>query len=414
MTRLVRGVASYVGTTRELNRNLKLLLMCTMLSGIGQGIFLVDFNLYILSLGVDANVLGRILSAGPFAHALASIPVGFMGEVLGYRFSFLAIYALAGLSQLAQVATSSVAVIAAASFAAGLAFSGDFVVRLPFVAANAGSSVRTRAFSISTVVNAISFAVGSFLAGYLPDMLASIAPDLTTCYRYTLYIAGVLTLAAVIPALLICDAQRSRRSKISLYPYLWGIDRFTVKVAAVELFLGLTLGLTNPFMNIFYLYHLRTSREFFGTVAALALLPMMLATVVGPAIAARRGNLNTVTLARFVMPVAIAGMALTTSPWLATGGYWAYRALFMMSQSIWFAFVMDSALPRAKAAASAWLEITYWIGTGVAAPVTGALLARSNYVMPFYMSAVAALLAAMLTHISLGWRRARPPETAVV
>ncbi len=41
---------------------------------VAQGIFAVDFNLYILSLGVTADTLGAVLSAAPFAQALASWP----------------------------------------------------------------------------------------------------------------------------------------------------------------------------------------------------------------------------------------------------------------------------------------------------------------------------------------------------
>jgi predicted MFS family arabinose efflux permease len=58
---------------------------------------------------------------------------------------------------------------------------------------------------------------------------------------------------------------------------------------------------------------------------------------------------------------------------------------------------MDSAHPRAKAAASAWLEIAFWVGQGLAALATGAWLARSSYTLPFYVATVAALIAGLLS-----------------
>lgn len=398
VSRLGRGVVSYLGEARQFKRNVRLLLLASVLSGVAQGIFNVDFNLYILSLGIEPDVLGGILSAGPLAHALASIPVGFLGESFGYRKAFVAIYGLAGLSQLAQVTTPNINVIVAAAFVTGLAFSGDFVVRLPFLAASAAESRRTHVFSFSSVLTSLSFALGSFFAGYVPNLLSWLTPDLTASYRYTLYIAGALTLLAVLPASMIQDDVLRQRKKISLYPYLWGIDRFTVRVAVVELFIGLTMGLINPFMNVFYIYRLGTSREFFGNVAALAVVPTMAATAIGPAIAVRLSNIGAVTAARWLVPVSTLAMALTTSPFIGTGGYWAYRALFMMSQSIWFAFVMETAAPRAKAATSAWLEITFWIGMAIAAQVTGRLLALSNYALPFYISTASAVVTGILTY----------------
>lgn len=398
VSRLGRGLVSYFSEARQFKRNVRLLLLASLLSGVAQGIFNVDFNLYILSLGIKPDVLGGILSAGPLAHALASIPVGFLGEVFGYRKAFVAIYGLAGLSQLAQVATPNINVIVAAAFVTGLAFSGDFVVRLPFLAASAAESRRTHVFSFSSVLTSLAFALGSFFAGYLPNLLSWLTPDLTTSYRYTLYIAGALTLLAVFPASMIQDDVLRQRKKISLYPYLWGIDRFTVRVAVVELFIGLTMGLINPFMNVFYIFRLGTSREFFGNVAALAVVPTMAATAIGPAIAVRLSNIGAVTAARWLVPASTLAMALTTSPFIGTGAYWAYRALFMMSQSIWFAFVMETAAPRAKAATSAWLEITFWIGMAIAAQVTGRLLALSNYALPFYISTASAVVTGILTH----------------
>jgi predicted MFS family arabinose efflux permease len=134
----------------------------------------------------------------------------------------------------------------------------------------------------------------------------------------------------------------------------------------------------------------------------------MLATAIGPAIALRLSNIGAVRAARFLVPISTMVMALTTNPFLGTGGYWAYRALFMMSQSIWFAFVMETAAPRAKAATSAWLEITFWIGMGLAARVTGTLLAQTNYALPFYISTASALVTAILTHICAVSCHSRP------
>ena len=235
--------------------------------------------------------------------------------------------------------------------------------------------------------------------GYAPDLLYWLSPDLAIRYRYTLYISGAMTLLAAIPALMIRDDMLPKTKKITLRPYLWGMDSFTVKIALIELFVGLTMGLVTPFMNVFFIYRLGTSREFFGTIAALALVPITAATALGPIIATRMGNIRAVIALRFLIPLCTVTMAMTTYPLLGTAAYWAYRALFMVSQSIWFAFAMETATPKAKVAASAWLEITFWIGMGLAARVTGIFFAQSNYALPFYISSIAAVLTGLLTQI---------------
>jgi MFS family permease len=398
-SRFRRAATSYVAVAAGFNRNVRLLLLASMLGGMAQGIFGVDFNLYILSLGMEPDTLGNILSAGPLAHALASIPIGFLSENFGFSKAFVGIYGLAGLSYIAQVATSDIRVIVMGAFVAGLAFSGSFVVQLPFIAANTDDTRRTHAFSYSSVISAMSAALGALVAGYLPNWLGRFTLDLSTSYRYTLYVAGALTLLAVLPSMLIHDESPRQRKKISLYPYLWGIDRFTVRVATVELFVGLTMGVIMPFMNVFYLYRLGTSREFFGNVSALAVVPIMIATTIGPVIAARLTDIGAVVAARWLIPVSTLVLAWTANPYAGTGAYWAYRALFSMSQSIWFAFVMETAAPRAKAAASAWLEITFWIGMAVAAQVTGRLLAEASYTLPFHIATASAVVTGVLTYL---------------
>lgn len=402
IARLRRGAVSYWQTARKLNRNIQLLLVATALGGIAQGIFSVDFNLYILSLGIDADALGSILSAGLLAHMLGSIPMGFLGEIFGYRAAFLAIYATAGIARLAQVATAHVPSILTAAFVGGLVLAGNFVVRLPFLAANAEDSNRAHAFSLSLMTSTVSFSLGSLIAGYLPNLLLWISPDLTTRYRFSMYLGGALTLIAVIPILMIKDRVPRRKKRISLYPYLHGVDRFTVLVAIIELFIGLAMGLSNPFINVHFVYGLGTTREFFGTVAALAIIPITIATALGPSLGARAGKVRTITVARFLVPVALVTLAITTNPLLGTAAYWLTRAIYYMAQSMWFAFTMEAATPRAKVAVAAWLELTFCLGMAIGSRLTGSLLAASNYALPFYLSAGAAALTGALTYLFVG------------
>ena len=407
LNRLGRGATAYVGQVAKFSSNTRLFLLASMLSGLAQGVFTVIFNLYILSLGIGPEVLGRILSAGPFAQAIGSIPAGFVAEIVGYKKAFAVIYGATGLSQLAQVTTSSAVLIFAAAFMGGLAFSGDFVVRLPFLAANTTPSERTQVYSMSSIIFSISMSLGALLAGYGPNLLLAVVRDLTVAYRYTLYGAGFLTLCSLLPIFYVRAQAPAARQKISLHPYLWGMDRFTVQQAIVSLFVGLAMGLVSPFLNIYFVYHLKTTREFFGNVTALSLLPVVLAIALGPVIASRLGKVRTVTVLRLLIPASVVAMAITTQPLVGTAAYWVYRALFSMSQPISFAFAMEAAERKAVVAAAAWLNVTFWLGSAIAAPVTGVYLARSNYATPFYMAAVAALLAAACNQCFFGSKEKR-------
>lgn len=389
--------SKYVNHIRKFSRNVRLLMLAAMLSYIAFGLFSVNFNLFIISLGITPDSLGNILSAAPFASMLASIPLGFIAEKFGYRKVFLFIYLVSGVGLLAQVATSNVSIITIAAFITGLASSGNFVIRLPFLASNIEDADRTFVFSVDAFIGGIMFAIGALLAGYLPNLFQLMAVNLQQAYRYTLLFSGALTLLALIPVLMIVDNQHTLKGKISLSPYLWGVDKFLVKSALIEFFLGFTHGLIVPFINIFFLFYLDTSREFYSWVEAITFIPIIAATLIGPLLAVKYGNIKTIIVSRFIIPILLFSFTLSASRMVGTGSYLGYRAIFSMSQSLWFAFAMAVATDKSKAALSAWLQITFQTGIILAAQITGSLLAQDNFTMPFILAAAGAVVSSFLT-----------------
>ncbi len=105
----------------------------------------------------------------------------------------------------------------------------------------------------------------------------------------------------------------------------------------------------------------------------------------------------TISGARLLMPLACLVMAVTLSPLLGAAAYWSLRAFFMMGQALWFAFSMETGDSQAKAATSAWLNITYWLGNAVTTPIVGLLIARSNYGAPFFLAVATGLAGSALT-----------------
>jgi len=181
--RIQRWAASSFADVRLFSRNVKLMLLASTLTGIGYGIFSVDFNLYILSLGIDPGGLGQVLSAGPFAQMLAAIPIGFIAELIGFRKAFLVIYGLSGLAQLLEATAPTLPLISAGAFIGGLAGAGSFVVKLPFLNANCSPEQRTHVFSIDGLLQGATVAFGALLGGYVPNWVGSIVGAPAVAYR---------------------------------------------------------------------------------------------------------------------------------------------------------------------------------------------------------------------------------------
>ena len=396
MNVIVERIFAYLRSLGDMNSNIKRLFTSTALNSVSQGIFLVVFNLYILNMGISPDILGWILSAGPYAQALGSIPIGFLMEIIGFKKVFLIIYLGAGLARIFQVVTPVVPLILLAAFTGGLALAGDFVVRLPFLAANADETQHNKVYSVSSILMAICVAAGSLLGGYIPNLFIQIlSVDLTIAYRYTLLIAGFLSLAAVLPIIKVRDLPIGHKRKISLKPYLWGLDRFTGFQAIVSLFVGLGLGIVNPFMNIIFIYRLETTLEFFATVSALVLIPSLIVTSLAPLLAKLIGSVRSVTYMRSTAAASLVGLAITTNPWLGSLYFWAVKSFTGGSQPLSFAFAMRAAKPQAKSAAAAWLNVTFWLGNGIAANLGGSFIAQSNYKLLLFIGAGSILAAGL-------------------
>lgn len=398
ISNLFHRASRYVARVRALHRNVHLALIAGVLGGLAYAVFNVVFNLYILSLGIEADVLGRIVGATPLAEALAAIPSGFIAEQIGFRKSMLIIYAATGLSRLAQLSTPDASLIALAGFIGGLGSAGAFVVRIPFLAANSAEEERNLVFSMNSVLQSVSMALGALFAGHLPNLLSPFVQDLSTAYRYTLVGASAVSLLALLPMWVVREKPVLHERKISLHPYLWGIDRTTVKHAAISLFRGLSMGLVRPFLNVYFVLGLGTSREFFSSVSALAVIPSTLATALSPVVASALGTARAITLLRCLIAVPTIAITVTGIPVIAALFHWAERAVSGMVMPLTFAFSMNTAERRAKTATAAWMHVAFVLGSAIAAPATGLLLARSRYAIPFYLAAAAMFVAGLLNY----------------
>lgn len=400
MNRIKNAVFKSFSSINNLNSNCKLLFTSTALNSFSQGIFLVVFNLYILNMGISADVMGIIVGAGPYAQALGSIPIGFVMEKVGFKKVFLGIYLGTALARILQVSTPSVPIILIAGVTGGLAMAGDFVVRLPFLAVNSDPGIHNEVYSFNSVLSSASMALGSLLGGLLPGILLSLASqNLTIAYRYSLFIAGIIALLAVIPIIKIKEKPFVQTKKISLAPYIWGIDNFTVKQATVSLFVGLAFGVFTLFMNIFFVFHLGSSLEFFGSVSALVIIPALSATIIAPIIARMIGTVRTVTVFRWVAAVTLVVFSLISSPIIGAVAFWIIRSATGASQPLSFSFAMREAKDKAKTAASAWLNVTFWAGQGIAASFSGLFFVAENYRAPILIAAGSVFMAGLLNQL---------------
>ncbi len=203
------------------------------------------------------------------------------------------------------------------------------------------------------------------------------------------------------------DDKPTAHKKISLSPYLKGIDRTTVKFAAVEIFIGFGLAFVALFLNVIFVYYFNSSLEMFGIMSAVLVIPVIFLLFTGPSIAEKITGLRVVLISRFVSIFLTLMVVLTQNVFIGSGAYILYRSLLGLAQSLWFAFAISLATKRSRMATAAWLEITFQIGLGIAALVGGRLIASESYLMLGILSSAATAMSFLLTYLFFGRKKSQ-------
>jgi predicted MFS family arabinose efflux permease len=90
------------------------------------------------------------------------------------------------------------------------------------------------------------------------------------------------------------------------------------------------------------------------------------------------------------------------NPVVGGASYMFFRSTISLAQTLWFGFAVTLATRRSRMAISAWLEITFQLGLGIAAIVGGRLVAANAYPVLGYISSASMLAAFLLTIVFFG------------
>lgn len=389
------------GGLRGLNRNIRTYLLTALLINFGFGVFQTDFNLYILSMGLTPDFLGIVLSLTPFAQALAAIPIGFLAEKIGYKRSLILVNLVVGFAYLLRVISGNPILIMAASFMAGVMACGYFIIQLPFISHYAGEN-RNAAYTINSIVFYTAMSLGAMTGGFLPDILGRLMSNETVVFRAILTGFSVLIILGTIPLFFLDNDEPDKERKISLSPYINGIDSTTVKFAVIEIFIGLGLAFLMFFMNLIFINHYQSTLEAYGVMSALLIVPMVGMLLIGPWLAERFRNIPVILASRFLSFLFAFIVGVTMNPILGGISFMLFRSTLSLAQTMWFGFAVAVSTRRSRMATSAWLEITFQVGLGIAALTGGKLVSANAYPILGYISSGSMLIAFLLTLVFFG------------
>ncbi len=385
--------------------NARLFLLNTMISGASFGIFRLLFNFYVLSLGFDEAVIGRLVTTSSLVALIAALPAGVVGDRIGRKRSLLISVALLSSAVFGIVIWRNVASFYAMNILMGLAQSLSGVIMGPFLMENSGDDERTYLFSFNSGLRMIAGFVGNWLGGRLPAMIGSlqgVSAVSPQAYAGALTIVAALALLGLIPlSLLKRKYKTSEDSELDLSPiqYARQHPKLLGKLISPMFITSLGAGLLMPFINIFFRNTHGSSDATIGSLFATGSLAMAIGLLIAPPLADRYGKMQVVVISQALsIPFLI---LLGFAPWFWVGAlaYFVRLALMNMSTPVYQAFIMENVDRNARATVASLVSMSWQFGWAFSPTASGWLQVNYGF-NPIFIGTIISYIIA----ITLYWR----------
>ena len=391
MHRLQRGLVAYADMIRLFSRNVWLVLLFGMGSGLTFGVFLFTFNFYVLSLGgwYDEAFLGTLQSAASFATIAMALPAAWLAQRYPPKWVMMAAGLLAAVSYLGLVLFPAQLPLILYRMLAGVAMSLGAVAGAPFLMANTGARERQWAFSFQAGLSTVASFFGNLLAGILPGRLGAlvgVGPTDTVAYQLAIGSIVLLSGLSVVPLLFIRTQARPASGRVEL-PWVqvrryW---RLFARFLLPSLVIGLGAGLMQPFMNVYFRHVYLKPDPAIGIVFALGGLAMAVGQFIGPPMADRLGKIRTVMLTQalsipFLITLGLgawlvpSGRVSATTFFVLAGVAYIFRlALMNLSNPVYQTFVLERVPEETQALSVSLTNLVFQVGWFIMPQVSGQL-----------------------------------------
>ena len=383
------AVSDYAARVRLFQPNARLYLVSVLATGAAMGVYQLLFNFYVLSLGFDEALLGRLITTNQFTALALALPMGYLVDKVG-RVPVLKVRSvLLGLLVAMMAAFPSVGMFYAMNVGFGIVQSISAVAQAPFLMENSSEKERTYLFSLSSGLRMGSVFVGNWLGGYLPSWVAQMrAVDATssTAYGCALLAVSLIALIGFLP-LIFLKANKSQdvESNARFAPFQFAArqPKLLGKLLLPSLIISIGAGMFMPFMNVFFRVVHHQSDQVIGTLFAWGSLAMGVGLMIAPPIADRLGKVRLVMITQGLSIPFMLMLGFAPVFAISAGAYYVRMALMNMSNPIYQTFVMEKVDATARATVASLVSMVWSFGRAFSPTISGYLQVKYGFGPPF-------------------------------
>jgi MFS family permease len=405
---------TYWTRVKQFSPNARLFLASIILTGAALGIYRLLFNFYVLSLNMDASVVGQLTSTNSMSALILAVPMGYLADILGRKKAFLIGGLAVCLSIAGMVFWPFKGTLFAMSILSGAAQSLSAVTMSPFLLENSGSEERTYLFSLASGAQMTASFVGNSIGGNLPSWIArqqGLLPTSSAAYAGALAIVAVVAMIGLAPFLFMKMPQLKKSERALFAPFAYAAKEPALlgKLILPMLVTSIGAGLLMPFMNVFFRVVYHQPDPVIGTIMAWGALAMGIGMLIAPPLADRMGKIQLVVVTQGLSIPFLALLGFAPWFWVSGLAYYVRIALMNMSGPVYQTFVMERVEPGARATIASLVSMANSFGWAFSPSISGWLQVKYGFGPVF-----ASVLVLYTMSVYLYWKFFWSAKTAIV
>jgi MFS family permease len=378
------AVQEYAIQVRAFSVNARLYLLNVIIVGAAMGVFRLLFNFYVLSLGYDEALLGRLITVSNLTALLAALPMGYLADLLGRKYALLLSGALMSISIMGIVLWPSEGMLYGMNVVSGIGQSLGAVSMAPFLMENSGEKERTYLFSFSSGLQMAMASVGNWIGGYLPTWIGNTrgVPAISSqAYAGSLMIVSFTIAVGLIPLVMLRAPriQLAEKSVFAPIAYASKNPALLGKLILPMLITSIGAGLIMPFMNLFFRQVHGQPDPVIGSLFAWGSLAMGLGLLLAPPLADRMGKIQFVVVTQALSIPFLIILGFSPYFWMSAGAYYIRLALMNMSSPVYQTFVMEHVEPAARATVASLVSMAWNFGWAFSPTISGYLQVQYGF-----------------------------------
>ncbi len=391
----------YRAALRQFSRNARLFLAYSLLAGLGTGIWLVLFNLYLLRQGFSVSFVGTFWLVNMLCHGAAALPAGLIADRFGRRRAFCIATCISLIAQGSLLFTLNPTLILILAGVAGVGESFHGVTGAPFMMENSEPRERPHLFSLNACFLQVSQFAGSVAGGLLPLAWALLlgVPELDpVAARWALVTGLPLTLLALAPLAFMherpVELVESFRDLITLRNVVH--HGIIARLTLLSLLVGTGFGLTVRFFNVFFEdVHGATDSQV-GTILALGALASAGSILIAPVLAARWGKATGILITQALSIPVLLLLAVVPSLTVVAVLFLVRGAIASIALPLRNQLSMEFVAARERGTTAGFTHTAFDLGGGIGAGIAGTVIEASGFTPAFALAALLILVPAVL------------------